>query len=254
MQPAFPVRQQTDDLAWEASRPIIAHVTGRWQRGSRESAILATLSRLAPVFVLEPPVFTQDVAIGRIDVTLPMPQVWRAIPQLPAELAQDEEEALDRIRHFAQQLVGASAPLSPRFPGPLHWFFTPLPAPHMLRAFGEVGVVYDCLDDRTWLRSTLAGAVERERLLLRSADVIFASRSAAIRIRSRGREPVVLDRGIRTAEEWADAAREMDLVVRERLTSGRDGVHEREAPRVAPERMDGLLRNPIPASRPQRYR
>lgn len=182
-----------DDLARSSGRepsglrPLIAHTHWRWSSvGTREREVLSRLSRRIPVFVIEPPAFADDVALGRIDLSMPMPNVWRAVPRLPSELIGDEEETLDRVRHFAQQMIGASAPLADRFPDPVQWFFTPMPAPRMLGAFGEAGVVYDCVDERVWARLAPHGALERERVLLDHADVVFASEQSALRIGALG--------------------------------------------------------------------
>ena len=180
-----------EDEMWPArpqaleARPVVAHLHGRWTAtATRERAILSSFARRVPVFVLEPPVFADDVAIGRLDVSMPAPNVWRAVPRLPSELLLDEEETHDRVRHFAQQMVGASAPLAPHFPQPVQWFFTPMPAPKMLGGFGEIGVVYDCVDERTWVRLAPREAKARERKLLAHTDVVFASEGAAHRAKS----------------------------------------------------------------------
>lgn len=192
-----------------AARAAIAHTLGRWPAtDSRERQILTRLARAAPVFVVEPPVFADDVAIGRLDLSMPAPGVWRAVPRLPSELIHDEDETLDRVRHFSQQMVGPSAPLAPHFPEPVQWFFTPMPAPRMLGAFGEAGVVYDCVDERTWLRLAPRGAGERERMLLAHADVVFASYATALRIRARGHRRVHV---VRVAK--------MEEIVRETLAT-----------------------------------
>jgi glycosyltransferase involved in cell wall biosynthesis len=48
-----------------------------------------------------------------------------------------------------------------------------MPAPAMLGAFGERGVVYDCMDELSKFRFAPPQLVERERLLMAHADVVF---------------------------------------------------------------------------------
>lgn len=218
--------------------PVVVHTFGRWGgEALREREIIVRLAEQAPVFVIEPPVFADDVALGRLDVSIPMPDIWRAVPRLPTELARDEEETLDRVRHFTQQMVGPSAPLAQYFPRPLQWFFTPLPAPRMLGAFGEVGVVYDCVDDRAWLRLVPRGAGERERQLLQYAHVVFASEASAVRVRGRGHGNVHMSslnvagdhRSKGDGDPWSQQVRAMREIIHQSL---REPV-KRAAPRPA---------------------
>jgi glycosyltransferase involved in cell wall biosynthesis len=55
----------------------------------------------------------------------------------------------------------------------VQWFYTPMPAPTMVGAFGERGVVYDCMDELSQFKFAPPELLERERLLMRQADVVF---------------------------------------------------------------------------------
>jgi glycosyltransferase involved in cell wall biosynthesis len=48
-----------------------------------------------------------------------------------------------------------------------------MPVPEMLGAFGEEGVIYDCMDELAKFRFAPADMQRRERLLLSRADVVF---------------------------------------------------------------------------------
>jgi glycosyltransferase involved in cell wall biosynthesis len=48
-----------------------------------------------------------------------------------------------------------------------------MPAPAMLGAFNEIGVVYDCMDELAQFRNAPAEVARRERLLIANADVVF---------------------------------------------------------------------------------
>jgi glycosyltransferase involved in cell wall biosynthesis len=63
--------------------------------------------------------------------------------------------------------------LAGMFERPVHWFYTPMPAPAMIGAFGERAVVYDCMDELSKFRFAPKALVDRERLLIASADVVF---------------------------------------------------------------------------------
>jgi hypothetical protein len=236
-----PSRRRTDGRV----TAVIAHPIGRWSaRGSRERQILSRIARSVPVFVLEEAVHAHDVALGRLDVTMPEPGVWRAVPYLPFDLREDEEESLDRTRHFAQQLIGPSRPLADVFADAVQWFFTPMPAPRMLGAFGGGAVVYDCVDERTWLRLSPLGAAGRERLLVSRADVVFASESAAIRARSSGHSNVQVmaqsnelvtaaDRAAPSREaRWGELVNSMLAATNRALATGRRALRPVEPSRA----------------------
>ena len=58
-------------------------------------------------------------------------------------------------------------------PGSVQWFYTPMPAPAMVGAFGERAVVYDCMDELAQFRFAPAGLVDARATAPGRADVVF---------------------------------------------------------------------------------
>src|SRR5205085_2551801 len=114
-----------------------------------------------------------DVTHARLELSTPLANVTRAVPVLPAALRGDGDRAIAEVRTLALQAVARGGTLGGQFTAPVQWFYTPMPAPAMLGAFGERGVVYDCMDELSKFRFAPPQLVERERLLMARADVVF---------------------------------------------------------------------------------
>lgn len=169
--------------------PLIVHSHLRWDFvWQRPQQILTRLAEQAPVFFLEEPVFSDDVRESVLDVTVPHANVYRAVPRLPARLREDYDGAVAEVRSLAlaelnrssgrdNRIASTGAPhsstLGELFRDPVQWFYTPMPAPAMLGAFREAGVVYDCMDELSQFRFAHPDLLRRERLLLAHADVVF---------------------------------------------------------------------------------
>jgi glycosyltransferase involved in cell wall biosynthesis len=69
--------------------------------------------------------------------------------------------------------MAAGGAIAGLFERPIQWFYTPMPAPAMIGAFDERAVVYDCMDELSKFRFAPVALVDRERLLLASASVVF---------------------------------------------------------------------------------
>lgn len=154
--------------------PLIVHSHLRWDFvWQRPQQILTRLAAHAPVLFLEEPVFLDDAGTGRLAVTTPFANVYRVVPQLPRSLADDYDHAITRVRTLVLAELVRDAHLGARFADPVQWFYTPMPAPAMLGAFHEAGVVYDCMDELSQFRFAHPDLVRRERLLMAAADVVF---------------------------------------------------------------------------------
>jgi glycosyltransferase involved in cell wall biosynthesis len=99
--------------------------------------------------------------------------VTRAIPRLPGELRDGGDAATRVTRDLVRQAIGRGGALAGQFSAPVNWFYTPMPAPVMLGAFDEQAVVYDCMDELAQFRFAPPELLERERLLISRADVVF---------------------------------------------------------------------------------
>jgi len=141
-----------------------------WQRPQQ---ILSRLAQRSHVLFVEEPVYLDDIPAARLDVTLPLPRVHRAVPLLPGTLRGQYDASIAVIRDLVRKQVAADGPLGGAFHRPVQWFYTPMPAPAMLGAFDERAVVYDCMDELSKFRFAPAELVDRERYLVANADVVF---------------------------------------------------------------------------------
>jgi glycosyltransferase involved in cell wall biosynthesis len=91
---------------------------------------------------------------------------------LPASLRGHYDDSIVVIRDLLHRQLDDGV-LGKLFRRPVQWFYTPMPAPAMIGAFGERAVVYDCMDELSKFRFAPTALVDRERLLIASADVVF---------------------------------------------------------------------------------
>jgi glycosyltransferase involved in cell wall biosynthesis len=126
------------------------------------------------VLFVEEPIYLDDVGDGRLELSVPMERVHRAVPLLPAALRGEYDASIAVIRELLRRELAADGLLAGRFARPIQWFYTPMPAPAMIGAFDERAVVYDCMDELSKFRFAPAALVDRERYLMAQADVVFA--------------------------------------------------------------------------------
>lgn len=67
-----------------------------------------------------------------------------------------------------------SQPGADQFENAVQWFYDPMTAPVFLGQLGEIGTVYDCMDELSKFRGAPPEIRARERRLLAEADVVFA--------------------------------------------------------------------------------
>jgi glycosyltransferase involved in cell wall biosynthesis len=160
--------------AEDAGAPIIVQSHLRWDFvWQRPQQLLSRLSHRHRVLFIEEPVFLDDVGTARLDLSLPMPRVHRAVPVLPASLRDRYDESIALVRDLVRAQMAADGALAGLFERAIQWFYTPMPAPAMIGAFDERAVVYDCMDELSKFRFAPTALVDRERLLIASADVVF---------------------------------------------------------------------------------
>ena len=162
-------------LAADASDvSLIVHSHLRWDFvWQRPQQILSRLSQRGHVLFVEEPVYLDDIGAPRLDVSLPLPRVHRAVPMLPTSLRGDYDASISVTRDLVRKQVAADGPLANLFERPVQWFYTPMPAPAMIGAFNERGVVYDCMDELSKFRFAPTELVDRERYLVAESDVVF---------------------------------------------------------------------------------
>src|SRR5919199_1717610 len=172
------------------SAPIIVHSHLRWDFvWQRPQQIMSRLAATSRVLFVEEPLFLDDVRRPRLALSPAHPGVTRAVPQLPAPWRQGSD-ALGVVRTLLHELAGPRGELAGQFDGAVQWFYTPMPAPEMLGAFDERGVVYDCMDELSQFRFAPTDLREREEILLASADVVFTGGYKLFQAKSRHHDNV----------------------------------------------------------------
>jgi glycosyltransferase involved in cell wall biosynthesis len=153
--------------------PLIVHSHLRWDFvWQRPQQIMSRLARRRPVMYVEEPVFIDDASGGSLDITSPCANVDRVVPRLPSSLRGSYDAAAAIVRTLLTERLSAGV-FAESYANCVQWFYTPMPAPAMLGAFGERGVVYDCMDELSQFRFAPPQLIERERLLMSHADIVF---------------------------------------------------------------------------------
>jgi glycosyltransferase involved in cell wall biosynthesis len=161
-------------LAGETGTSYIVHSHLRWDFvWQRPQQLLSRLARRGPVLFVEEPIHGDDVAGPRLDLSRPHEGIVRAIPRLPEAMRGRYDESIAVVRDLLIRQLADDGPLGAQFDRPVHWFYTPMPAPAMIGAFDERIVVYDCMDELSKFRFAPAELIDRERYLLAEADVVF---------------------------------------------------------------------------------
>ena len=169
---------------------LVVHSHLRWDFvWQRPQQILSRLARDNPVLFVEEPLLLDDLTRPCLDLSMPLDGVFRAVPRLPRHVGERYDEGIAAVRELVSRAL-ARAPLAGRFARVVQWFYTPLPAPEMLGAFGEEGVVYDCMDELAKFRFAPADIGRRERLLLSRSDIVFAGGHRLYEAKSRFHDDV----------------------------------------------------------------
>jgi glycosyltransferase involved in cell wall biosynthesis len=154
--------------------PVIVHSHLRWDFvWQRPQQLLSRLSRTNRVLFVEEPIYTDDLAAARLDLSVPQPHVHRAVPVLPDSLRGHYDDSIAVIRDLLKRQMTDDGLLAKLFRRPVQWFYTPMPAPAMIGAFGERAVVYDCMDELSKFRFAPTELADRESYLMSKADVVF---------------------------------------------------------------------------------
>ena len=154
--------------------PIVVQSHLRWDFvWQRPQQILSRVSERQRVLFIEEPIYLDDVRTPSLTLTLPMPHVYRAVPMLPSALRDRYDESIAVVRQLVRAEMAPGRPLAGLFDRPIQWFYTPMPAPAMIGAFDERAIVYDCMDELSKFRFAPTALVDRERLLIASANVVF---------------------------------------------------------------------------------
>jgi glycosyltransferase involved in cell wall biosynthesis len=155
--------------------PLIVHSHLRWDFvWQRPQQLLSRLSERADVLFVEEPIYLDDVAIPRLEISEPIANVCRVVPMLPASMRTSYDQSATITCELLRREMAADGLFGNRYDRPVQWFYTPMAAPAMIGAFGELAVVYDCMDELSQFRFAPTELIDREKLLITEADVVFA--------------------------------------------------------------------------------
>ncbi len=153
--------------------PIIVHCHLRWDFvWQRPQQIFTRLCDRHPVLFVEEPVW-DDGSPRSLQLSEPQPGIVRAIPVLPGSLQHDVDAQAEATRQLLAVALDDHPLLAGRFDDPIQWFYSPMTAPGLLGRFGEVGIVYDCMDELAAFRFAPTDIAAREQYVLSRADVVF---------------------------------------------------------------------------------
>ena len=155
--------------------PLLVHSHLRWDFvWQRPQQLLSRFAQHAPVLFVEEAIYVDDLRAVQLDLSQPARGVARVVPKVPSKLYHDADGTLTVVRTALQQALARGGALgNGQYAAPVQWFYTPMPAPAMLGAFGERAVVYDCMDELAQFKFAPPELIERERLLIARADVVF---------------------------------------------------------------------------------
>jgi hypothetical protein len=173
-----------------------------WQRPQQ---LCARLARHREVLFVEPPRFLDDLARPRIEQSVSYPGIHRLVTKLPVEYRLHERVTEVTVRTLLIDLLGPFGAFADRLAAPILWFFTPMPAPTMIGAFDERLIVYDPMPTSAVHAIDPVAFHEREALLLRHANLVFADqdRESARDIRHR------------TIDAWDTLVADIDRLLRD---------------------------------------
>ena len=154
------------------SFPIIVHCHLRWDFvWQRPQQIFSRLARNHRVLFIEDPVIAEGEP--RLAIDEPYPNLVRIVPQIPQHLAVNADKDAEIFLPQIKKALDEHPLLAGRFEQPLHWFYSPMPAPGYMGQFNAVGVVYDCMDELANFRFAPPDIADRERFVMSRADVVF---------------------------------------------------------------------------------
>jgi glycosyltransferase involved in cell wall biosynthesis len=164
---AFPERAAPESARF----PIVVHSHLRWsfvwQRPQQ------THSRLAarhPVLFVEEPTRSSDSDADRLRIREAQPNLLVVEPVLSDRASTSRT---DQARVLTLLRDALPAPIRAKFAHAAHWLYTPLMTPQIDAFADPIAVVYDCMDELSKFDFASPEIPERERELVRRADLVF---------------------------------------------------------------------------------
>ncbi len=155
--------------------PLIVHCHLRWDFvWQRPQQFLSRLAKKHRVLFVEGPIlFDGDGApCYELHPSAKTPGVTIMQTFFPAARFDDGVWVDAQRRKMLDEAL--NGPLKGKFERSVQWFYDPMAVEAHLGQHGAIATVYDCMDELSQFKGAPAGLVERERRLLRAADVVFA--------------------------------------------------------------------------------
>lgn len=217
---------------------VFSHL--RWQFVyQRPQHVLSRMARRRRVLFIEEPV--SDPGGPKWEFSPGADNVLVCQPRLPTPSGGFLEGDLPALADLMRELVAEQ-----RLTRYGAWFYTPMALP-LLDALAPDFVVYDCMDELSLFRGAPTSLVERERQLLKKADLVFTGGRSIYRAKQQAHAnihcfPSSVDaEHFGKARDSADEAREQSVLPRPRL--GFFGVID--------ERFDIPLIDAVAAAKPE---
>jgi glycosyltransferase involved in cell wall biosynthesis len=164
---AFPERAAPESARF----PIVVHSHLRWsfvwQRPQQTHSRLASRH---PILFVEEPSRSSDADVDRLRIREAQPNLLVVEPCLSERVSTSRTDEA-RVHTLLREAL--PAPIRAKFARAAHWLYTPLMTPQV-DAFAEpMAVVYDCMDELSKFDFASPEIPERERELIRRADLVF---------------------------------------------------------------------------------
>ena len=157
-----------------APQPLIVHSHLRWNFvWQRPQQIMSRMATDRDVLFIEDPELLDQHATPYLHLEDVAPRITRAVPRLVEAWSREDDVRQRATAGLIRESTGPRGRLAGRFRDPVHWFYTPMPAPAMLHHDEHSIVAYDCMDQLSQFRFAPPELQAREEFLLARADVVF---------------------------------------------------------------------------------
>lgn len=129
----------------------------------RPQHLLSRLARHYRILCVEEPTYREGAA--KLEISEPIPNLMVCKPFTPVKHLGFVDEQMPYLRKMIKELTADH-------PSSIAWFYTPMALP-LLDEVDAEHVVYDCMDELSAFKNPPSQLIEREKNLLKIADVVF---------------------------------------------------------------------------------
>ena len=143
---------------------VLSHL--RWNFVyQRPQQVLSRIARSRPVVFFEEPVYTPGKAF--MHTYSPVPDVTVCVPHTPLHTPGFDDVQLTHLKPLLMQLIGETVNHDY-----VVWLYTPMALP-LLQYLTPRALVYDCMDELSGFLNAPQQLLQRESMLLKTADLVF---------------------------------------------------------------------------------